>query len=166
MEKRGIDTLNPISVAQELARLDLPVSDKIVQDITGQIPDSPSQRNKFCNSDMIQNYVQKLNIQSDKPKPVDVFKIRKRPMKNVYTVCATFNNELNFLAVSFIDQRIKIYKGNQNGLKFRFEEWGQLYSKFIVTCMSIARAVSNSKPILVMGSKCGHIEIYYLDSNN
>jgi hypothetical protein len=31
--------------------------------------------------------------------------------------------------------------------------------------MYIEKDVSNSKPIIVMGSKCGHIEIYYLDSN-
>ena len=83
--------------------------------------------------------------------------------KSVYTLCATFNEELALLALSLIDKEIKVYRVKQNGAKVSFVEHISFHAKYTITCICIERYVSNSRPILCMGSKSGEIQIYYLD---
>jgi hypothetical protein len=42
--------------------------------------------------------------------------------KSVYALCATFNEELGYLALSLIDREIKVYRIKQNGSKIMFVE--------------------------------------------
>ena len=70
---------------------------------------------------------------------------------------------MGLLAISLIDREIKVYKVKQNGAKVSFIEHLSFHAKFIITCLCIERYVSNSRPILCMGSKSGEIQIFYLD---
>jgi len=83
--------------------------------------------------------------------------------KSVYTLCATFNEELHLLALSLIDKEIKVYRVKQNGSKVSFVEHFSFHARYTTTCICIERCVANSRPILCMGSEGGEVQIYYLD---
>lgn len=83
--------------------------------------------------------------------------------KAVYTLCATYSEELNILALSLIDKEIKVYRVKQNGAKINFLEHISFHAKYIITCICVELCASTSRPILCMGSKSGDIQIYYLD---
>ena len=60
MEKKGIDTMNSILVAQELTKMGQRADQKTIRDITGQMPDSAEESKNFCNTEMIMKYVDKI----------------------------------------------------------------------------------------------------------
>jgi hypothetical protein len=83
--------------------------------------------------------------------------------KKVYSVCASYHQGLNILAISLIDREIKLYKLRQNGAKLMFMDYFSFFAKHIVTCLHIEQYVVNSRPILCLGKANGDISIFYID---
>ena len=142
----------------------------VIKNITSDGNDDPSSSGQnYCTPEMISKYVERLNARKKTGKE-SIF-LGKRPdmspkgrkkkqiqkTKSVYTLCATFNEDLGLLALSLVDKEIKIYRIKQNGARISFVDHLSFYSRDTITSMCIERYVSNSRPILCMGSKTGEI---------
>ena len=181
-----MDTSNHIEVKQHLERMNINFDVQMVRNITGNTgpptddqgdgTNSAAENPNYCTPEMITKYVEKLRAEkhdTDKPmgsksKAFNEHPNQRKQMKSmqskaVYTLCATFSEELGILALSLIDKEIKVYRVKQNGAKISFIEHISFHAKYIITCICIDRCASNSRPILCMGSKSGDIQIYYLD---
>lgn len=181
LEKKGIDTTNEMEVKKQLMKMNITPDEVIVSHITGRVPPSKANSNNYCTPEMISKRVEKLKAQEkakqeaedmyiSKKKDISSYeqnaharKLRQRPTKSVYCMCAAYNEELGLLALSLIDKEIQIYRIKQNGSKVQFVPHSSFDAKYYTTCMYMERCVANSRPILCMGSNTGEIQIYYLN---
>jgi len=179
LEKKGVDTTNEIEVKKQLMKMNITPDEVIVSHITGRVPPGKANSKYYCTPDMISKRVEKLR-KEEKKDPEYQFKQKKKEnmsyeqnaharklkqmqTKSVYCMCAAYNEELGLLALSLIDKEIKIYRIKQNGSKVHFVEHFSFHAKYYTTCMFMERCVSNSRPILCMGSNTGEIQIFYLN---
>jgi hypothetical protein len=90
--------------------------------------------------------------------------------KEVFCVSADFNQDLGYIAVALIDREIFIYKVKMSGTKVNMINCFSFHVKFAsssaVSTINIEKYVTNSRPIIIIGSQSGEIVIYYLDIND
>lgn len=88
---------------------------------------------------------------------------KKSNFKKIHVSFTCFDKITKTLVVALIDKEVKIYRVKENGSRISLEHRFSFYVKNIVTYMEITRFIVNDYLILIVGTNCGKVEIYYID---
>lgn len=139
-----------------------------------------SNRLKECTPEMVHKFIKKIKKEEETDERAKKLKEQKEKTakdneamaqrmkkvkmhKNIYSIAATYHEEMGILALALIDRELRIYKLKQNGHKFHFHQLYSFKTKDTVAQMDLQRYATNQRAMLFLGSHKGDVSIYYLD---